>query len=65
MNARKKAPRAAPKGRKIVATVKASEQFGAWLDRFARHRRVSRAALLEHSLVFYARSQRFEEPPER
>jgi hypothetical protein len=63
----KKRPGPEPTGRRPVAlTVKGSEEWRAWLDRAARHCRLSTSALVDLAVTQYARAQGFEEaPPER
>lgn len=56
----------APGPRKVIAQLKASEEFGAWFDRMLVALRLPAPVVLEHALIAYAKAHGFDEPaPER
>jgi hypothetical protein len=62
--AKKKAD-AAGSGRVSVTTLKGSRDWSDWLTRFAEHRRVTVAALIDIALAEEAKRSGFEQPPKR
>lgn len=49
----------------VVAQVRGSNAFRAWLDKLSKHDRRSVSDLVEMALARYAESIGFEPPPER
>ena len=51
--------------KRVIASFKGTDEFDAWLERFAEHMRLQKSALLEHAIVEYARIKKFDDPPLR
>lgn len=64
---RKRSGRPKRKGpaRETVVSLKGSAEWKAWLDEFASHCRLGLADTIEQSLLSYAQSRKFDEPPKR
>jgi predicted transcriptional regulator len=57
------APSRGPK--RVIASFKGTDEFDDWLERFANHLRLPKSTLIEHAIVDFARSKKFEDPPVR
>ena len=49
--------------RVTAMTIRASEEWKGWLDRLARHCRLTTSTVVDQAVVRYAREMGFEEPP--
>jgi hypothetical protein len=68
--AKKKTPEPAPPPgpgpRRTVLTIKGTEEWRVWLERFGKHLRTPTSTIVDHALVRYAKEMGFaEEAPER
>ncbi len=53
-------------GKKVIVTVKGSDEFEDWFLRLAGFLRLPKSTLIEHALVAFASAEGFDEqPPER
>ena len=49
--------------RQTVLNIKGRVAWKEWLDRLARHNRVTVSTAIDHALAMYAKATGFEEPP--
>jgi hypothetical protein len=58
-------PSSRPPNKSTIAVIKGGPEFSAWFKRLQELTRLPAALLLDASLVAYARSIGFDEPPPR
>ena len=49
--------------RPVILTMRGTEAWKAWIDRLARHCRLTTSTVIDQALVRYAEEVGFEEPP--
>ena len=58
-------PRRALSKRETVVAIKGSTEWKSWLDAFSSHCRLGLSDTIEQSLVYYAQTRGYQEPPKR